>query len=292
MKTDPNAKLPEDAGPTSLAKALGQNEHVRELVKDSAEELSLVNTALKQDMASQGDPSAGVVADAVEKSEAVEEKMEEAAEKLAAVNKALAGEVRDRVRLDHQFAAVTEQQQAARHASLHDGLTGLPNRALFNDRLKQAIAQARRHHRALAVMFLDLDQFKYINDLHGHDVGDSALKTVAQRLKESTRSDDTVSRLGGDEFVFLLMEIPNDEGIAMIAEKIIKAIQAPINIRMHDRNIDLSLKTSIGISIFPKDGTNADSLVSSADLAMYQAKRSKSGYSFAQVGNRVSKASL
>ncbi len=289
MKTDHNANLPEDTKPaTSLTKVLRQSKRVEELVKESVEELSSVNTDLKQDFASQRVPSLRVAA-ALERSESVEDKVEQASVKLEAVNEALAGEVRERVTLDQQFAAVTKQRQVAHHASMHDVLTGLPNRALFNDRLKQAIAQARRHRRALAVMFLDLDQFKDINDLHGHDVGDRVLKTVAQRLEQSIRSDDTVSRLGGDEFVFVLMEIPDQMSIAMIAETIMKAIQAPLNVDVRDHNIDLSLKASIGISIFPKDGTTVDALVSSADLAMYQAKRSKSGHSFAQDRNSGSK---
>ena len=127
-------------------------------------------------------------------------------------------------------------------------------------------------------MFLDLDGFKGINDSYGHDVGDRVLQTIAQRLKENTRDDDTVSRHGGDEFLYLLMEVRDERDIALIAEKILNAIQVPCNVSARD----LTISASIGISIFPKDGTTADTLVKSADKAMYHAKQTKSGYAFAQ----------
>ncbi|MEP6906344.1 MAG: GGDEF domain-containing protein, partial [Gemmatimonadales bacterium] len=195
---------------------------------------------------------------------------------------ALMGDVRDRVMLDHQFAAITEQEQAARHASLHDVLTGLPNRVLFKDRLEHGIAQAKRHEWVLAVMFVDLDKFKSINDSHGHDVGDSVLKTVSHRLKDGTRSGDTVSRIGGDEFIYLMMEIRDEASVAMVAGKIIDAIQAPMNISLSEPAFEVSIRASIGISMFPKDGTTADALITRADMAMYDAKQSKSGYAFAK----------
>jgi diguanylate cyclase (GGDEF)-like protein len=160
-------------------------------------------------------------------------------------------------------------------------LTGLPNRALFNDRLDHGIAQAKRHCGTLAVMFVDLDKFKDINDKYGHDVGDIVLQTAARRLKDNSRGDDTVCRHGGDEFLFLLTDIQNDNNIAMIAEKIIMAIAAPCNIEAGNNNISTVIGASIGISIFPKDGTTADALIKRADEAMYQSKQSQSGYSFA-----------
>ncbi|HWS03745.1 MAG TPA: GGDEF domain-containing protein [Gammaproteobacteria bacterium] len=139
-------------------------------------------------------------------------------------------EIKERHELEDQLAAVTEQGEVDRHTALHDALTGLPNRALFNDRLEHGLAQAERHGWTLAVMFLDLDRFKIINDTHGHDIGDSVLRIIAERLKENTRSDDTVSRLGGDEFLYLLMEVPNEEDVTLIAQKLIKSIQAPCNV--------------------------------------------------------------
>jgi diguanylate cyclase (GGDEF)-like protein len=277
MSAGSNAKLPERApAAESLSKVLGQSEQAACLVKESAEELSSVNEDLKRQMVGR----AGVAV-ALEKNAAVEHKVEEATEKLAAVNQALEGEVRDRNMVDHQLAAAMEQEEAARYACFHDVLTGLPNRALFNDRLDHGFAQAKRHGWSLAVMFLDLDRFKNINDTYGHDIGDSVLRTVAQRLKDSTRGDDTVSRLGGDEFLYLLAEIRDEKSVAAIAQKIIKAIQAPFEVTVRGVDTTLSVGASIGISIFPRHGTTVDTLIISADMAMYQAKRRKSGFAFA-----------
>jgi diguanylate cyclase (GGDEF)-like protein len=209
--------------------------------------------------------------------------VQEASEKLSVVNQALEGEVRERHLLEHQLATVIEQEEAARHAAFHDPLTGLPNRVLFNDRLEHGLARARRHGWTLAVMFVDLDDFKNINDSYGHDVGDGVLQTIAGRLKENTRGDDTVSRHGGDEFLYLLMEVRDEQDIKLIAEKIIKSIKAPCEISVGDLTVTPSINASIGISIFPADGSSADALVKSADKTMYQAKRDKSGYSFARV---------
>ena len=129
-------------------------------------------------------------------------------------------------------------------------------------------------------MFLDLDGFKSINDTYGHDAGDVVLQTIARRLQENSRDDDTVSRHGGDEFLYLLTEIQDKKNIAMIAEKVIKLIQAPCTFSLHDLNIEPALGASIGIAIFPTDGTTADALIKSADEAMYRAKQNKSGYAF------------
>jgi diguanylate cyclase (GGDEF)-like protein len=280
LKNSSITKAPQGGGPArSLTKVLGQSEQVKELVKESAEELASVNTVLKQEIAAQDTPPA--VADALEKSEGVEKKVEQASEKLTAVNRALEGEIRERDMLDHELAAVKEQEEAARYAAFHDVLTGLPNRALFNDRLEHGMAQAKRHGWNMAVMFLDLDKFKAINDSYGHDVGDLVLQAVAQRLKLSTRGDDTVSRIGGDEFLYLLMEIRDEKHIAPIAEKIIGAIEAPLSISVRGLDFSMTVKASIGIAIFPAHGATVDTLIISADLAMYQAKQHKSGYAFA-----------
>ena len=280
MKTDPIAKLPKGEPVKSLTQVLGQSEHVKVLVEESARELASVNKALKQEIANR-DPLPGFE-NALEKSEAVAQKVKATTQELTDVIRALKDEIRDRNMLDHQFAAVTEQEEAARHAAFHDALTGLPNRALFDNRLEHGFAQAKRHGWILAVMFMDLDGFKNINDTHGHDAGDAVLQAVAQRLKENTRGGDTVSRVGGDEFLFLLTEIQDERNIALIAEKILKAIQAPCKVSVRDLDISPCVKASIGISLFPKDGVTAKTLVESADQAMYQAKKSKSGYSFAQ----------
>jgi diguanylate cyclase (GGDEF)-like protein len=259
---------------------LGRSEQVKELVVEAAEGLSSVNTALKEELAAT-DPHPGVE-EALERSEVVEAKVQDASEQLSVVNQDLKNEVKERHILEGQLAAVTEQGEADRKASLHDVLTGLPNRALFHDRLEHGIAQAQRHGWTLAVMFVDLDNFKAINDTHGHDVGDSVLRTIATRLKDGTRSDDTVSRHGGDEFLYLLMEIRDERDAVAIAQKIIAAIRAPCEIRLHGRALTLTVEASIGIAVFPAGGQTVEALIKSADTAMYQAKRAGSGYSFAR----------
>jgi diguanylate cyclase (GGDEF)-like protein len=249
MNTDPNAELPKGTNPAkSLTKVLGHSEHVKDLVDECAEELSSVNVALKQELVDQ-DPLPGV-ANAIEKNEGVEDKVQEASEELSVVNRGLEDEVTERHTLEHQLAAATEQEKEARHAAFHDPLTGLPNRALFDDRLKHGLAQAKRHGWALAVMFLDLDDFKNINDSYGHDLGDSVLQTIAGRLKENIRGDDTISRYGGDEFLYLLMEVRNEQDIMSIAEKIITAIQAPCDVNVRGLSITLRADAKITSQIW------------------------------------------
>ncbi|MBK7292420.1 MAG: GGDEF domain-containing protein [Holophagaceae bacterium] len=190
MATDPMSPVPASIGLTkSLDRVLGQNEHIEGLMAASAEDLASVNLALKHELAD-GNTGLGIEA-ALEKSEAVEEKVLEASKKLSGVNQALKAEVEERRDLEGELAAAKEQGEADRHASLHDLLTGLPNRALFNDRLEHGLAQALRHGWSLAVMFVDLDDFKAINDSYGHDAGDAVLRIIADRLG-STR-DETPS---------------------------------------------------------------------------------------------------
>jgi diguanylate cyclase (GGDEF)-like protein len=281
MKTDPHARSPETRMQVqSLSKALEQCEHVRGLVVASAEELSSLRAALKQALANHA--PLPEVEKALAKSETVEGNVQAASEELAAVNRALADELRNRAMIDHQLAAAIEQKEGASHAAFHDVLTGLANRALFKDRLEHGLAQAKRNGWTLAVMFLDLDDFKAINDSHGHDAGDCVLQTIALRLKSNTRGDDTVSRHGGDEFLYLLTQVREEKDIPLIAEKIVEAVEAPCDISVRGLDIGLSVKASIGISVFPKDGTTADALIKGADKAMYRAKQSASGYSFAR----------
>lgn len=281
MNTNPSAPAPKGVKPPkSLNKVLDESKRVKEIVVEAGEELTSVNTALKQEI-TEHNPQPGIE-NAIEKSEAVEEKVQDASKKLSAVNLALKTEIKERHALEDQLAAVAEQGEADRHAALHDALTGLPNRSLFNDRLEHGLAQAARHGWTLAVMFVDLDDFKIINDTHGHDVGDSVLRIIAARLMENTRSDDTVSRLGGDEFLYLLMEVRDEKDVTLIAEKIIKSIQTPCNVNKPGFTINPIIKASIGIAVFPRNGTTAEMLIKSADEAMYQAKRTKSGYAFAR----------
>jgi len=270
----PNSKKPSKRA-SKLSKALGQSEQIKEVVEECAKELSSVNLVLQESLAEQDHPPE--MEHAIGKSGEVESKVQDAAEELAHLNNALQHEVSEREVLEHQLSSVREQEESARHAAFHDPLTGLPNRILFNDRLEHGLAQAKRHGWTLAIMFLDLDKFKDINDSYGHDAGDSVLKIVAKRLLENTRVDDTVSRHGGDEFLYLLMEVESKQDITFIAQKIIKAIQEPCDIGMHE----FVINPSVGISIFPENGESADVLIKSADKAMYQAKRANSGYAFA-----------
>ena len=163
------------------------------------------------------------------------------------------------------------------HSAQHDYLTGLPNRMLLNDRVNQAITLAARHNKKVAVLFLDLDGFKHINDSLGHPIGDKLLQSVAKRLVECVRCSDTVSRQGGDEFVVLLSEMAQQEDAALSALRILEAVAQAHSIDQHD----LHLTTSIGVSVYPDDGQDAETLVKNADTAMYQAKENgRQSYQF------------
>lgn len=161
----------------------------------------------------------------------------------------------------------------------HDLLTGLPNRALFQDRLSNTISNARREDDKLAVLFLDLDRFKVVNDTLGHSVGDELLKQVAKRLKSSLREGDTVARLGGDEFIVLLPNVESGDVAAIVGKKLVEAIKAPFVV---DSN-EIFVTGSIGISMYPEDGATADELIKNSDTAMYftkeQGKNSFNRYS-------------
>jgi diguanylate cyclase (GGDEF)-like protein/PAS domain S-box-containing protein len=154
------------------------------------------------------------------------------------------------------------------HSAQHDFLTGLPNRMLLNDRVSQAIALASRNMKKVAVLFVDLDGFKHINDSLGHPIGDKLLQSIAKRLVDCVRHSDTVSRQGGDEFVVLLSEVEQSEDAAISAGRMLHAVAEAHSIDQHD----LHVTTSIGVSVYPDDGLNAETLVKNADTAMYQAK--------------------
>jgi len=164
-----------------------------------------------------------------------------------------------------------------RNMAYHDALTGLPNRILLNDRLEMALAQSQRSQSVLAVLFLDFDHFKSINDNLGHEVGDNVLKGVAARLKKCLRSQDTVARLGGDEFILLLPEINSSLDADNLANKILHEIRKPLKIQEHELNITLS----IGIALYPRDGETSTVLLKHADEALYLAKnQGKNCYRF------------
>ena len=161
-------------------------------------------------------------------------------------------------------------EQRVEYLAYHDGLTGLPNRRLLEDRLFQAIASAQRYGRTVAVLFLDLDRFKAVNDGYGHEGGDALLKEIAVRLTSAVRSGDTVARLGGDEFVILLVELQGREDVVAAIDRVMAAVREPLRIE----GLPASVTASVGASVFPEDGADGDGLLRFADAAMYQAKES------------------
>ncbi len=169
------------------------------------------------------------------------------------------------------FRDITERKNAEamiRHQAYHDYLTGLPNRSLFSDRLALALVQSARNKQMLAVLFMDLDQFKVINDTLGHSVGDDLLKCVAERLIRCLRKGDSVGRMGGDEFTILLSGLKCPEDAVVVAQKILGVIRRPWQVAGHE----LRISASIGIAVFPGDGQDAETLMKNADIAMYRAK--------------------
>ena len=164
--------------------------------------------------------------------------------------------------------ALREQQSRLNYMAFHDSLTGLPNRSLFYDRIYHGLARARRSHSKVALMLLDIDRFKNINDSLGHDAGDLMLKAISTRLSEGVRDMDTVARLGGDEFVIVLEGVHDIEDVMFVANKLLVTLARPIEISGHE----ISSTVSIGVSIFPEDGLDTDELLKHADIAMYKAK--------------------
>lgn len=174
-------------------------------------------------------------------------------------------------------SAAQAMAQQMTHSAEHDLLTGLPNRRLLHDRVSQSIALARRDMKQLAVLYLDLDGFKYINDSLGHPVGDQLLQSIAKRLVDCVRATDTVSRQGGDEFVILLSDVQQPEDAAVMANRMLHVVAQAHSIDQRD----LHVTTSIGVSIYPDDGQDAEALIKNADTAMYQAKENgRQNYQF------------
>ncbi len=166
------------------------------------------------------------------------------------------------------ISRLKESEAQLNHLAHHDTLTGLPNRLLFNDRLEHALIRARREQSVLAVMFLDLDHFKTVNDTFGHPAGDVLLRQVAGRLSDCVREDDTIARLSGDEFIIILEEVERPEGPGHVAEKLLEALKRPVELE----GTEIYISASIGISLYPNDGDDVTSLVRNADVAMYKAK--------------------
>ncbi|MGZ3183860.1 MAG: bifunctional diguanylate cyclase/phosphodiesterase [Telluria sp.] len=172
---------------------------------------------------------------------------------------------------------VKESQEKLDHMAHHDPLTQLPNRALFHDRLQHALQRATRDHQQIAVLFIDLDRFKNVNDTLGHHIGDELLKQVARALTSKLREGDTLARLGGDEFIVMLENIDGEFGAGQVAEKLMAMFEQPFIVN----DYELYVTGSVGISLYPKDATDLNMLIRNADVAMYQAKaRGRNGYQF------------
>jgi diguanylate cyclase (GGDEF)-like protein len=171
-------------------------------------------------------------------------------------------------KLVHEIHERKSAENRLSYLAHHDALTGLPNRVLFTDRLEQAMIEATRHRRMVAVMFIDLDDFKFVNDTLGHEAGDALLKNVALRLQNCVRRGDTVSRLSGDEFSLILSDIAHPDDVGRVAEKILESFLQPHRIAERDHFIT----TSIGVSLYPNDGQAVEALLKNADIAMYRAK--------------------
>ncbi|MGX4640041.1 EAL domain-containing protein [Massilia sp. SYSU DXS3249] len=187
------------------------------------------------------------------------------------------GKVAHYVGVFSDITRLKESQDKLDYLAHHDPLTGLPNRLLFQDRLLHAIGRATRESQQLAVMFIDLDRFKNVNDTLGHHVGDELLKQVAAALGKRLREGDTLARLGGDEFIVLLENVTGAHGARQVADKMMGMFEQPFEVAGHE----LFVTGSIGISLFPEDGLDANLLVRNADVAMYQAKsRGRNGYQF------------
>ena len=272
--------------PVALAQALEQSHEVKAKVEACAEDLALANDNAKKKMA------AGATTlparQTLDHNEAVEIKVQECADDLDSVTKTLARGI-DELKLveialansrttlaetTRSLASALVGEERANRKALHDHATGLPNRALFDDRLAQALALAERHGWTVAVMFLDLDHFKNVNDVHGHAAGDVVLKEVAKRLAQNARDEDSVCRNGGDEFLYLLMNPQGRSNVEKIAAAVIENLARTI--RVGEKQ--LTVRPSIGIAIYPDGGGNADALIQNADAAMYRAKKIACGY--------------
>jgi len=272
--------------PAALEQALEQSHDVKAKVEACAEDLALKNEAVQQEIVN---GATTLPADqALQDNQVVEATVQECADDLEEVTATLARGIADikqvGIALNRSRAALAETETALltaqedeRHATLralHDPATGLPNRVLFDDRVTQGISLAERHGLSLAVMFLDLDRFKSINDDHGHAAGDIVLREVANRLSQHARDEDTVCRSGGDEFLYLLVNPKSTADVERKAIAVLGDIAQPIEVGGRG----LVIRASIGVALYPENGATVDQLVQNADTAMYRAKNGTCGY--------------
>ena len=216
------------------------------------------------------------VLDCVQALEQLQRMLAPPASRLAHLQEALRAAEETVLLLRADLAGARAAGRRERHRAQHDELTALPNRSFFRERLDRALAAPEGPRHLPAVLYLDLDGFKPINDRHGHDVGDELLRIVALRLARAMRSEDVVSRIGGDEFACLLAESGSRDQLGHVACKLFDAVSTPLKIG----DLQFSVRASIGIAVAPTDGSTAGALMKSADAAMYHAKRAQSGYAF------------
>ena len=178
--------------------------------------------------------------------------------------------------LQHEISQRQDAEAKVRHLAMHDPLTGLPNRLLLMDRIRGAIERARRRHQPFALLFVDIDGFKPVNDTHGHQAGDVLLRSIGERLRAGVRALDTVARIGGDEFALILEEPADAEDALHSAERLCDALKQPFDLQPEgaDKPVTVSVGGSLGVAMFPDDGDTPDTLLRRADEAMYNAKRS------------------
>jgi len=277
IMSDPRKSETTDA--TELLQAAQRSAQAEALVSESGRELSAVNSLLHEEAQTNSAPK---VTEALVKGKRVEDKVNEASSHLTTITNVLASELSGRNELELQLADSREDGRAAHFAALHDPLTGLPNRTLFQDRLEHGVAQAIRHGWALAVMFIDLNKFKRINDTYGYEAGDLVLSTIGHRLSAGTRDEDTVSRYGGDEFLILLSEVKNQSDLPRIAENILNMVEAPCDLAAFGAASPVTMRASLGISVFPQDASDPPGLIRKADAAMYSAKHKGGRFSFSR----------
>jgi diguanylate cyclase len=281
MKSKPkDSRRRVPAKKASLTRVLNKHKKITEHVKHAATELTSINEVLQQGV-EDNIPVRTIEAAIIQNAE-VENKVAGAADDLHKANVELAKEVTERVVIEAELADTKTdlaevrddlsksqaKEKETRRSSLQDALTGLPNRLSFEQDLDQGLRQAKRHGWALAVLFIDIDKFKSVNDSYGHRLGDKVLLMMADRLQSFLRDQDTVSRWGGDEFVCLLLEVKQEADVTRLAEKMANRIAEACEID----GIVLSVRASIGIAIYPADGETADVLFKNADTAMFKAK--------------------
>lgn len=178
-------------------------------------------------------------------------------------------------KLEEEVAERRRIETLVRHQAQHDALTSLPNRILFLDRLDTALERATRHNERFALLYIDINGFKPVNDTHGHLIGDELLREISRRLSRNVRKTDTVARLGGDEFAIILEEVTQDSAALQVGEKIGAALAQPYTLAIFDEPIIIHISASVGVAIFPQHGKERNDLINAADAAMYCAKRSR-----------------